>query len=122
MVQGQVGGASVVPVMIRMPEDLRERIKAAAKANGQSQNGEIVAALEDRYPASPVEVCEVADQILDFMTELSADERSVLMKALPHRMACFSAEDQEVFAAVFRAAKAAADLNDRVDDPAIQDA
>ncbi|MCV2446668.1 Arc family DNA-binding protein [Paracoccus sp. DMF] len=40
-------------VNIRMPEDLRERIKSAADGNNRSMNAEIVVALEDRYPAPP---------------------------------------------------------------------
>lgn len=51
MVQGRTGSGNVVPLMVRVPEDLRDRIKAAADANGRSQNSEIVATLEERYPA-----------------------------------------------------------------------
>lgn len=39
-----------VQVNFRMPADLRDRIKAAAEAVGQSMNHIIVAALEERYP------------------------------------------------------------------------
>lgn len=51
MVQGRTGTGGVVPLMVRVPEDLRDRIKAAADANGRSQNSEIVATLEEKYPA-----------------------------------------------------------------------
>ena len=37
--------------MLRLPDGMRERIKAAADRNNRSMNAEIVAALEDRYPA-----------------------------------------------------------------------
>ncbi|MTD99266.1 Arc family DNA-binding protein [Paracoccus sp. YIM 132242] len=44
-------------VNIRMPDDLRDRIKAAADANNRSMNAEIVAALEDKFPApTPVQM------------------------------------------------------------------
>ncbi|MDQ7775555.1 MAG: restriction endonuclease [Paracoccus aminovorans] len=38
-------------IVIRPPEGMRERIKAAAEANNRSMNAEIVAALEEKYPA-----------------------------------------------------------------------
>lgn len=36
---------------VRLPTGLRERIAAAAKANSRSMNSEIVATLEEKYPA-----------------------------------------------------------------------
>ncbi|WP_083799112.1 Arc family DNA-binding protein [Roseobacter sp. AzwK-3b] len=38
------------PYGLRMPPSLKERVKAAAKANNRSMNAEIVAALEDKFP------------------------------------------------------------------------
>ncbi|WP_461477738.1 Arc family DNA-binding protein [Pararhodobacter aggregans] len=37
-------------IVIRPPEGMRERIKAAAEKNGRSMNAEVVAALEDAFP------------------------------------------------------------------------
>ena len=37
--------------IIRLPEGMRDRIKAAAEANNRSMNAEIVATLEEKYPA-----------------------------------------------------------------------
>lgn len=37
--------------MLRLPDGMRERIKAAAEANNRSMNAEIVATLEEKYPA-----------------------------------------------------------------------
>ncbi|MFC3628208.1 Arc family DNA-binding protein [Paracoccus angustae] len=37
--------------IVRLPDGMRDRIKAAAEANNRSMNAEIVATLEDRYPA-----------------------------------------------------------------------
>ena len=37
--------------VVRLPDGMRERIKAAADANNRSMNAEIVAALEEKYPA-----------------------------------------------------------------------
>ena len=36
--------------MLRLPEGMRDRIKAAADASGRSMNAEIVAALEVQFP------------------------------------------------------------------------
>lgn len=38
--------------MLRLPEGMRDRIKAAADASGRSMNAEIVAALEVQFPDS----------------------------------------------------------------------
>lgn len=48
--------------MIRFPDGMRDRIKAAADANNRSMNAEIVATLEDAYPAP---------QLDDFTSEFS---------------------------------------------------
>lgn len=37
--------------IVRLPEGMRERIKAAADANNRSMNAEIVATLRQAYPA-----------------------------------------------------------------------
>lgn len=38
-------------VIVRLPDGMRDRIKAAAEANNRSMNAEIVATLEEKYPA-----------------------------------------------------------------------
>lgn len=37
--------------IVRLPDGMRERIKTAADANNRSMNSEIVATLEEKYPA-----------------------------------------------------------------------
>jgi hypothetical protein len=37
--------------MLRLPDGMRDRIRAAAEANSRSMNAEIVATLEEKYPA-----------------------------------------------------------------------
>lgn len=39
--------------MLRLPDGMRDRIKASAEANNRSMNAEIVATLEEKYPAPP---------------------------------------------------------------------
>ncbi|WP_139291294.1 Arc family DNA-binding protein [Paracoccus sp. SM22M-07] len=41
----------IAPYGLRMPPDLKERVEASAKANNRSMNAEIVATLEEKYPA-----------------------------------------------------------------------
>lgn len=38
--------------IVRFPDGLRSRIKAAAKANRRSMNSEIILVLEEKFPAS----------------------------------------------------------------------
>ena len=38
--------------MLRLPDGMRERIKLAAESNNRSMNAEIVATLEEKYPAT----------------------------------------------------------------------
>lgn len=46
--------------MLRLPDGMRDRIKAAAEANNRSMNAEIVATLETFYPEpSPDPLAEV---------------------------------------------------------------
>lgn len=39
--------------MLRLPDGMRDRIKAEADKHGRSMNAEIVSALEEKYPAPP---------------------------------------------------------------------
>lgn len=52
MVQPRAGQGAV-QIALRLPADLRDRVRAAAEAAGRSINSEIIATLEERYPAAP---------------------------------------------------------------------
>jgi hypothetical protein len=39
--------------MLRLPDGMRDRIRAAAERNNRSMNAEIVATLEEKYPPLP---------------------------------------------------------------------
>jgi len=41
----------IAPYGLRMPDDLKGRVQTAADANNRSMNAEIVATLEEKYPA-----------------------------------------------------------------------
>jgi hypothetical protein len=55
--------------VLRLPDGMRDRIKAAAEANNRSMNAEIVAALEERYPAP---TRSELDEMLDELQRLSS--------------------------------------------------
>ncbi|GHG37775.1 Arc family DNA-binding protein [Paracoccus aerius] len=53
--------------VVRLPDGMRDRIKAAAEANNRSMNAEIVATLEEKYP--PVDPWVSAIHALRAMNE-----------------------------------------------------
>jgi plasmid stability protein len=53
---------------LRLPEGMRDRIKVAADLAGRSMNAEIVATLEERYPARSVDVRAV-ESLLHYISE-----------------------------------------------------
>ncbi|MCA2007075.1 Arc family DNA-binding protein [Tritonibacter mobilis] len=56
--------------IIRLPDGLRDRIRAAADKNHRSMNAEVVALLEENYPApTPEKVTEPAARILLWLAE-----------------------------------------------------
>ncbi|WP_417257160.1 Arc family DNA-binding protein [Celeribacter halophilus] len=56
-----------VQVNFRMPEDLRDRIKAAAEQHNRSMNAEIVATLAEKYPPKFID----AEALAEFLNGLS---------------------------------------------------
>ncbi|TNH41266.1 Arc family DNA-binding protein [Paracoccus haeundaensis] len=50
-------------IVIRPPAGMRERIKAAADANNRSMNAEIVATLEEKYPAPAFDWVDAATRV-----------------------------------------------------------
>lgn len=72
--------------MLRLPDGLRDRIKAKADQNGRSMNAEIVQVLEREYPAEAYS----AEDFLEFLKELtgpmsiedSIDKESALNQVL----------------------------------------
>ncbi|WP_420023553.1 Arc family DNA-binding protein [Cereibacter azotoformans] len=64
-------------MMVRMPAALRDRIKAAADANGRSQNSELIATLSAAYPADAPDSLELLE---DFETAMR--QGRALVKAI----------------------------------------
>lgn len=57
--------------MLRLPDGMRDRIKAVAEANNRSMNAEIVATLEEKYPApliSQEELLLYARKLVDYIS------------------------------------------------------
>lgn len=71
--------------VIRLPDGMRDRIKAAAESNNRSMNAEIVATLEEKYPAPPEheDVAAVIQLLRDMIAECqTSDDRSGLEAVL----------------------------------------
>lgn len=66
---------------LRLPDGMRDRIKAAADANGRSMNAEIVATLEENYPApklpgpTATDLAEIMEHIFSSASEADQDAR-----------------------------------------------
>ena len=59
---------------LRLPDGMRDRIKAAADANNRSMNAEIVATLREAYPEP--EPDDDIKKILDFIDALPSEDRN----------------------------------------------
>lgn len=66
--------------MLRFPDGMRDRIKAAADANGRSMNAEIIARLEasfaqrDVRDISPEEINAILRALTDRVADLTRDQ------------------------------------------------
>lgn len=68
--------------ILRLPTGMRERIKKAATQHNRTMNAEIVAALEEKFPAPSIAEF-VAEQLgLDSILELVNTEKSELPAAI----------------------------------------
>lgn len=64
-------------IVIRPPEGMRDRIKAAAEVNNRSMNAEIVATLEDAYPA-PFQYDDINHHLSDTIDRADLLRREIL--------------------------------------------
>lgn len=60
--------------MLRLPDGMRDRIKSAAASNNRSMNAEIIATLEEKYPAPPEGLSEEHEAILREIPQDVLDE------------------------------------------------
>lgn len=83
--------------MLRMPDGMRDRIKIVAETNNRSMNSEIVATLEEKYPAQNAKF-ETIPEIAAFLNSLPEDERATqleLFYTLVGRSSSMAAEPKE---------------------------
>lgn len=59
--------------MLRMPDGMRDRIRAAAEANGRSMNGEVIKTLEQAYPGNK-EINQTAAEIVRLADALRSED------------------------------------------------
>lgn len=62
--------------IVRLPDGMRDRIKAAAEANNRSMNAEIVATLEERYPSN-FYLAMAENALISLRVELLSDEPNI---------------------------------------------
>lgn len=70
------------PYGLRMPPDLKARVKAAAEANNRSMNAEIVATLEKEYPAPPMSLNDIIITLLERLRGAPASEHQGIADAI----------------------------------------
>jgi hypothetical protein len=70
----------VPPYGLRMPPDLKDRVASAASANNRSMNAEIVATLEEKYPAPEPLNPNDLESLLNFVLD-GADEAEMRNRA-----------------------------------------
>lgn len=71
--------------VLRLPDGMRDRIKTAAEINNRSMNAEIVATLEEKYPApSPADAIRAAFTELLNTIRSESPNNEMLAKAIDH--------------------------------------
>lgn len=66
--------------LLRLPDGMRDRIKAASQANNRSMNAEIVATLLEKYPPPPVEGFQEIYHLFQMLPE--DDQKRLIFDAL----------------------------------------
>ncbi len=86
--------------MLRLPEGLRDRIKAKADENGRSMNAEIVQLLEREYPA-PTDVMHVhldnIRRVLDIYERATDPKERLRLQMMVEAMATMGHDFQVTF-------------------------
>ncbi len=92
-----------------MPPDLKARVKAAAEANNRSMNAEIVATLEEKYPAPNLASALTAMTVetVQQLSEMSSEERAKFMEGLRAQLSKIpDPMDRKILAVMFVSANA----------------
>lgn len=84
--------------IVRLPDGMRDRIKAAAEASNRSMNAEIVATLEEKYPA-PAEDPQLAKLLArqgDLFDRIMDEEDPAAKKALTNEFLALRKRVEEI--------------------------
>lgn len=76
---------NIAPFGLRMPPDLKERVEAAAKANNRSMNAEIVAVLEEKFPAPKDPMRAEIEDAFRYLLSLPLEDRKQFIDELDSR-------------------------------------
>jgi len=74
-------------VIVRLPDGMRDRIKAAAERNNRSMNAEIVATLEEKYPAPAIDRAVLGWAIVGLLNMPEGPERDAAIANLNSKLA-----------------------------------
>jgi len=78
---------SMDKVIVRLPDGMRDRIKAAAERNNRSMNAEIVATLEEKYPAPAIDRAVLGWAIVGLLNMPEGPERDAAIANLNSKLA-----------------------------------
>ncbi|WP_417724581.1 Arc family DNA-binding protein [Salipiger sp.] len=70
------------PYGLRMPPDLKARVKASAEANNRSMNAEIVAALDEKFPRPEPEISDETIQMFRDRLRIMDERNREILKAV----------------------------------------
>lgn len=68
--------------LIRFPPGLRDRVKAAAEANGRSMNSEIVQALEEAYPSFLPRARDLHREVFEVLDKIAGGRNDLLRSTI----------------------------------------
>ena len=74
--------ANITPFGLRMQPDLKARVEAAAESNTRSLNAEIVAALEEKFPAPDTDIRKMITDLLHQLDAAGPEQQEQIRKAL----------------------------------------
>lgn len=74
--------ANITPFGLRMQPDLKARVEAAAESNTRSLNAEIVATLEEKFPAPDADIRKMITELLHQLDAAGPEQQGKIRKAL----------------------------------------
>ena len=81
--------------IVRLPDGMRDRIKAAAEANNRSMNAEIVATLGEKYPEPVFDSDDFAWLLLK-LSSATPEQHQEMLKQVKRRLADATDDPQKI--------------------------